>query len=821
MDTYGKKWTWMQGELRHAFISGITEVSKQTSVAVFIDAMDEAEEDEAIQIVDDFKHLVLKSQSSDGSLHICFACRHYPNIVLDEGATICMEQHNTDDIRTFVESKVGDVPRLRAEEEKKLSDYISSRSNGIFQWAVLVLARARFLRTGGSNFDDVLERLREVPTDLHQLYKSLLSKLEDPKQTLKLFQWLLFAFRPLSTEEIQHALALSPEMPEKSISSYSRSRSFTEGSMLQARVTSLSKGLAQFSLSNYHSSINCSCDHTCDESSKPRVSFIHQSVADYLLDGGLQALEVTKGDSIRESAHFTISRCCLRYLFMKEVRDQVFQLHNVAQEKGKRKTHPLKRPRHGSLSKAHHASSSSSEGLQSERDVSWRPDWVDTFEMLDTSLFPLSEYAWAFWIQHAQEANSSMPTKNLDLLDFFYRPTKTEFWVGLSQVLRQLRGPISSWPTPKSTLTHLLAIANIRGPLSQIQQYDEKALDAKDSRGRTPLSYAVELQSRSVVDDLLQFPVEVNFNDENGKSLLQLAAIRGDERIIHALLKAGADPNLTDRLGATPLHAACQHSSTKMVRKTSFVTQQASRSALFEMSKDFVGVAMRLIQYGANVNATNSIHETPLHLATSSPPEIIELLINAQADPNSKDYIGQTPLCYAVREGQPSIVSLLAHLGADVNSPDILGEAPLSDAAGRGRVSIVKILLRMGARLNARDKHGRSALYYAAKYCQPFAAHVLLDAGCDVNPPFSGAFSALRYSWRNEKSPKQVLAWLKDARAGAERSEGHSWNVSRDSLISEGIRYINRRAEIEGVMRRIEACSQWILQNSQNMQSNL
>ncbi|KAK7720445.1 hypothetical protein SLS57_005534 [Botryosphaeria dothidea] len=122
-----------------------------------------------------------------------------------------------------------------------------------------------------------------------------------------------------------------------------------------------------------------------------------------------------------------------------------------------------------------------------------------------------------------------------------------------------------------------------------------------------------------------------------------------------------------------------------MVRKTSFVTQQASRSALFEMSKDFVGVAMRLIQYGANVNATNSIHETPLHLATSSPPEIIELLINAQADPNSKDYIGQTPLCYAVREGQPSIVSLLAHLGADVNSPDILGEAPLSDAAGRGR----------------------------------------------------------------------------------------------------------------------------------------
>ena len=49
------------------------------------------------------------------------------------------------------------------------------------------------------------------------------------------------------------------------------------------------------------------------------VQFIHQSVKDYFLEGGLQILDSDSSDVIGRG-HFSLSRSCIRYLGIEEIR---------------------------------------------------------------------------------------------------------------------------------------------------------------------------------------------------------------------------------------------------------------------------------------------------------------------------------------------------------------------------------------------------------------------------------------------------------------------------------------------------------------------
>lgn len=53
---------------------------------------------------------------------------------------------------------------------------------------------------------------------------------------------------------------------------------------------------------------------------------------------------------------------------------------------------------------------------------------------------------------------------------------------------------------------------------------------------------------------------------------------------------------------------------------------------------------MRLIEDGADVNAQNKDGKTPLHLAVefNKNPEVVRTLLEAGANPKSKDRLGQT-----------------------------------------------------------------------------------------------------------------------------------------------------------------------------------
>ena len=85
-----------------------------------------------------------------------------------------------------------------------------------------------------------------------------------------------------------------------------------------------------------------------------------------------------------------------------------------------------------------------------------------------------------------------------------------------------------------------------------------------------------------------------------------------------------------------------------------------------------------LLDYGADVNAAASFHETPLHLAVlSNHLPIVSRLLTAGALVNLRAHNGMTPLHWAVMRGHEDIAVRLVDAGADSSIPDQLGQSPL------------------------------------------------------------------------------------------------------------------------------------------------
>ena len=70
---------------------------------------------------------------------------------------------------------------------------------------------------------------------------------------------------------------------------------------------------------------------------------------------------------------------------------------------------------------------------------------------------------------------------------------------------------------------------------------------------------AGDARSQELARLLKSSDVDVNACDPFGRSALELAASRGAAGCVHLLLRHRADPNARNRLGRTPLHAACVH----------------------------------------------------------------------------------------------------------------------------------------------------------------------------------------------------------------------------------------------------------------------
>ena len=165
--------------------------------------------------------------------------------------------------------------------------------------------------------------------------------------------------------------------------------------------------------------------------------------------------------------------------------------------------------------------------------------------------------------------------------------------------------------------------------------------------------------------------------------------------------------------------------------------------------KGHLNIVNLLIQYNADIHALDSHGDTALDTAArSGHVGIVKVLIQNGADVNAVDKNKSTALHGAAGEGHVDVVKVLIQNGADVNAVDKEKWTALHNAAMRGHVDIVKALIQNGADVNVVTISKRTALDQAAYEYNGHVAvvKVLLENGADVNAVTKGEQTALHYA---------------------------------------------------------------------------
>jgi len=142
-------------------------------------------------------------------------------------------------------------------------------------------------------------------------------------------------------------------------------------------------------------------------------------------------------------------------------------------------------------------------------------------------------------------------------------------------------------------------------------------------------------------------------------------------------------------------------------------------------------------QWTHAVTATNPT-ATALHEAAGGGHgETCQKLIAAGYDVNARNSLGQTPLHLAASGGHQDTCSRLLKLGAGINATDVEGKTPLHLSATGGHQDTCERLLRLGADINAEDINGKTPLQHAAAGRHSQLLDFLLGASLTARRPGS------------------------------------------------------------------------------------
>lgn len=318
---------------------------------------------------------------------------------------------------------------------------------------------------------------------------------------------------------------------------------------------------------------------------------------------------------------------------------------------------------------------------------------------------------------------------------------------------------------------------------------------AVDKYGQNALMYASSFRDVRPLKVILakHKNIDVNLADNDGSTALQNAAENACTENVKILLAAGADIDIKDIFGYTPLLLALGDSIRYRYRASDYydtallliehgadinAKDQAGRSVMNNAirfgNKDLVKL---LVQKGASLEGCDSntvlpavnrkdceflemISELGLSLNKSSVSEgthfasplehalsledsadIVQCLLDLGVDPGEVNQNNQNALMQAalIEDVKPLKVILAKAKDIDINLADDRGNTALHNAVREGRIENVKVLLEAGADFSLKDGNGLSPLLLISKkrdgvrteYCN--TARLLIEYGADIN----------------------------------------------------------------------------------------
>jgi ankyrin repeat protein len=172
-------------------------------------------------------------------------------------------------------------------------------------------------------------------------------------------------------------------------------------------------------------------------------------------------------------------------------------------------------------------------------------------------------------------------------------------------------------------------------------------------------------------------------------TLLAFATLQGNAAGVQQLLAMGAEPDVADSAGITPLMLAAAKGDLAMLKA--------------------------LLDAKARVDSRNKWGQTALMMAAQAGEnECVKALLAAGANSKAIDEEGNSVLAKAAGgDASPETIKLLLDAKPDLDAANNEGVTPLMRAADRGDAEKVVVLLNAGAKTELKDKDGRRALEWA------------------------------------------------------------------------------------------------------------
>jgi ankyrin repeat protein len=310
-------------------------------------------------------------------------------------------------------------------------------------------------------------------------------------------------------------------------------------------------------------------------------------------------------------------------------------------------------------------------------------EWQFTDDVGNTFLHWVSEKNRPNWVEWAiQQGMDVNVTSNLGKTPL-HRAAKVIPTAEASiRVLLEYNGDVHAVDYLGNTPLHYAFLESREKTVNML--LDKNAsINAVNSFGMTPLHYVfrnIGSQSAEMIQSAITVrDADPTIQDFKGETILHLVCRDFDSfpDVLQNIIRKGGNVNQPNKMGQYPLHLTYKYKNLTEI----------------------------LIQNGADLEVRNRAGQTPLSFAViHAKIDTVKALIEAGADVNSCTYSAWTPLHYASEEGSLDMIQLLIDHGADISTKTFKGESAMDIAKQYKKINVYKLLKEQSALQAANPK---------------------------------------------------------------------------------------------------------------------